>query len=249
MNGRMKELALIAMMIVMVLSVFGALIALPAGANEIVITFVEPPTPASGETVTVNYVNVTVSIAQTNISTVLLNWNGVNETMNAIGVNSWSYTKTGLVNGTYTYKVYANDTSLDNWGVSKTRTVIVAISEPTGVTVTGTIKGINQETISDATVTIGGYSDTTDADGKYSVINVPSDTYTITATATGYRSEAKADVDITTDATIDFVDNDGLLKEPCSDTTYVLQVINKWAADEITDTTKVLTQINIWAAS
>jgi len=224
------------------------------GASEIVITFVEPPTPANGATVTVNYVNVTVSIAQTNISTVLLNWNGENETMTKVGLNSWSYhdnesvAKTGLVNGTYTYKVYANDT-LDNWGVSKTRTVTVNISEPTGATITGTIKGINQETISNAAVTIDGYSDTTDADGKYSIMNVPSGLYTISVTATGYRSESKADVSITTDATVDFVGNDGLLKEPCSDTTYALGVITKWANDVITDTTKVLTQIQIWAAS
>jgi len=153
-----------------------------------------------------------------------------------------------LVNGTYTYKVYANDT-LDNWGVSKTRTVTVNISEPTGATITGTIKGINQETISNAAVTIDGYSDTTDADGKYSIMNVPSGLYTISVTATGYRSESKADVSITTDATVDFVGNDGLLKEPCSDTTYALGVITKWANDVITDTTKVLTQIQIWAAS
>ena len=85
------------------------------------------PTPADGSTVTVNYVNVTVNVTDpSGVSTVLLNWNGLNETMNMTADNTWSVNKTGLSNGDYTFKVYANDTA-GNMGVSETRVVTVNV--------------------------------------------------------------------------------------------------------------------------
>ena len=90
------------------------------------------PTPADGSTITVNYVNVTVNVTDSSdVSTVLLNWNGVNETMYMTADNTWSVNKTGLSNGDYTFKVYANDT-YDNWGASEARTVnVMTAAAPT----------------------------------------------------------------------------------------------------------------------
>jgi len=90
------------------------------------IAFIEP-TPPDGENLTVNYVNVTVRVTdKSGVCTVLLNWNGENETMNAIAPEIYSVNKIGLTKGTYTFKVYANDT-LNNWNVSETRSVIVSV--------------------------------------------------------------------------------------------------------------------------
>jgi len=93
-----------------------------------VIEFIEP-TPPDGANLTVNYVNVTVRVTdESGVGTVLLNWNGENETMYAITPEIYSVNKTGLTAGTYTFKVYANDT-LNNWNVSETRSVIVSVPQ------------------------------------------------------------------------------------------------------------------------
>ena len=98
------------------------------------IQFVEPPTPINNTEVNVNYVNVTVNVTDNFeiIDTVaLLWWGGINETMTNIwfagNVAQFNFNKTGLTDGTYSYKVYANDTA-GNMGVSETRVVIVNIS-------------------------------------------------------------------------------------------------------------------------
>ncbi|KAF5435825.1 hypothetical protein C5S35_10055 [Candidatus Methanophagaceae archaeon] len=93
------------------------------------IEFIDP-TPANNVEVTEDYVVVNVSITTDNISDVWLDWNGTNYTMSTTALNIYTYTATNLTNGmTYTYKVYANDTS-DNIGVSETRNV--TINETTG---------------------------------------------------------------------------------------------------------------------
>jgi len=91
------------------------------------IDFVEPPTPPNNSEVTANYVNITVRVSdESEVSVVLLNWNGVNETMYMTADGIWSVNKTNLTAGNYTYKVYANDT-FNNWGVSETRIVTVKL--------------------------------------------------------------------------------------------------------------------------
>ena len=99
-----------------------------------VIQFVTPPTPINNAEVNVNYVNVTVNVTDTLnlIDTIaVLWWDGTNETMTNIGYAGneaqFNFNKTGLTDGTYSYKVYANDTA-GNMGVSETRVVIVNIS-------------------------------------------------------------------------------------------------------------------------
>ena len=114
------------------------------------IDFIAPPTPADGSTVTVNYVNVTVSVADSSdVSTVLLNWNGDNKTMNMTADNTWSVDKMGLSNGDYTFKVYANDT-YNNWGASEVRTVNVM----TAVAPAVSIDPASQDVFADDTFTV-----------------------------------------------------------------------------------------------
>ena len=92
------------------------------------IDFVEPPTPPNNSVITTNYVNITVRVSdESGVSVVLLNWNGVNETMYMIADGIWSVIKTNLTAGNYTYKVYANDT-FNNWGASETRMVTVKLN-------------------------------------------------------------------------------------------------------------------------
>jgi len=91
------------------------------------ITFV-PPTPDNDAEVEVRYVFINVSVPDDDISVVTLDWNGTNYTMFSLCEGYYYYNNTGLPNGLYTYKVYANDTS-DNWNVSETRNVIVNVSE------------------------------------------------------------------------------------------------------------------------
>ena len=87
-----------------------------------------PPTPANNSINTTGYINIRVNVTDPDdeVSVVLLNWNGENETMYDIAPDIWSLTKTNMQTGNYTFKVYANDTS-DNWGVSDTRIVSVSV--------------------------------------------------------------------------------------------------------------------------
>jgi len=110
----------------------GAAVGIDPASQKVSVVDTTPPTikfvtltPADGSTVTVNYMNVTVNVTdESGVSSVVLNWNGVNETMYMTADNIWSVNKTGLSNGDYTFKVYANDT-YDNWGASEARTVNV----------------------------------------------------------------------------------------------------------------------------
>jgi S-layer protein (TIGR01567 family) len=84
--------------------------------------------PASDPaTVTVNYVNVTVTTTGTT-GIVYLKWDGgSNETMQGSG-NFFYRNKPGLANGAYSYIVYANDSTPGNWTSSGSRTVNVNVS-------------------------------------------------------------------------------------------------------------------------
>lgn len=97
------------------------------------ITFTSP-TPANNSTVSVNYiyVNVSISDAKSNIGPVILNWNGTNYTMakSMSGKSIYAYyNKISLSDGTYSYKVYAND-SAGNWNMSETRIVRIDATPP-----------------------------------------------------------------------------------------------------------------------
>jgi parallel beta-helix repeat protein len=98
------------------------------------ITFISP-TPNNASYINVNYttINVNVTDSQSNISSCILEWNGINESMNnIINYNKGAYcniTKTDLSEGTKTFKVYAND-SASNMGNSSTRTLYIDLTDP-----------------------------------------------------------------------------------------------------------------------
>jgi len=87
------------------------------------INFNEPPTPINGNTTTVNYVNVSVTLNES--GTALIKWDtDANVSMIGSGMNYY-YNKT-LPNGLHTYIVYANDTTPQNWS-SEPRTVTINV--------------------------------------------------------------------------------------------------------------------------
>ena len=60
------------------------------------------PTPANNSIINLNYINVTINASEP-LTSVLLNWNGVNESMQGSGVN-WHLNQTNLSDGVYTFK-------------------------------------------------------------------------------------------------------------------------------------------------
>ena len=93
-----------------------------------IIIFV-PPTPDNGTTLSRDWVYINTTITDNvAVSIALLEWNGVNETMNGAEPNYW-VNKTNLSDGTYVYRVYASDTS-GNWNVSETRIVYINTTIP-----------------------------------------------------------------------------------------------------------------------
>ncbi len=97
-----------------------------------------PPTPSDGaiiRTATIA-VNVTANDARLAISSCTLTWNGIDESMtitSGAGTSSvvCEKSKTSLADGTYTFKVKADDTA-GNMGYTEQRTVYVALSAITG---------------------------------------------------------------------------------------------------------------------
>ncbi len=92
-------------------------------------------TPDNG-TIAVDYINVSVALSSAG-GVAILNWNGVNDSSPMTGSGTSFYTnKTALSNGsTYTFFVYANDSTPSNWSVSNTRTVTVNIpASPPSIT-------------------------------------------------------------------------------------------------------------------
>ena len=82
------------------------------------------PTLANNSYTSNTWVYVNVSVSETP-SACLLEWAGTNESMTIAGSGANCYNnKTGLSDGTYTYKVFGNDSS-GNMNVSSLQTVIV----------------------------------------------------------------------------------------------------------------------------
>ncbi len=87
------------------------------------ITFIPPTDPNNTILTTRNWTFINVSISES--GSAWLEWNGVNESMSGAGTD-WHINKTGLGNGTYTYRVWAND-SAGNENVSETRVIEILI--------------------------------------------------------------------------------------------------------------------------
>ncbi|MFQ3550274.1 MAG: carboxypeptidase-like regulatory domain-containing protein, partial [Armatimonadota bacterium] len=81
-----------------------------------------------------------------------------------------------------------------NYGGSDMRAVFdnVTLSNTTLGTITGYVRDANNNPISGATVSTTGYSTTTNSSGAYTLSNVNPGEYTVTASKSGYASQAKS---------------------------------------------------------
>lgn len=102
----------------------------PIPVSDIPVITFESPTPENGfysssDSVIIN-VTATDDVA---IDVVILEWNGVNETMTNQGGDVWSTTKSSLAETSHSFVVYANDTS-NNVQVTTLRTFVVDVTNP-----------------------------------------------------------------------------------------------------------------------
>ncbi|MCK5594059.1 MAG: hypothetical protein KAI18_02335, partial [Candidatus Aenigmarchaeota archaeon] len=88
-----------------------------------IITFISP-TEDNNKYLSENYTYLNWSLTESNPDTTILNWNGTNYT---VGVDYSN--RTDLADGTYTYYLWANDTS-GNTNQTETRTVTVDSTDP-----------------------------------------------------------------------------------------------------------------------
>lgn len=84
-----------------------------------------PPTPSNNSIVNISQVFINVSLGET-AKIILLEWDGVNETMNISAPKTYFVNKTNLELGTYEYRVFASDNQ-DNLNVSETRIVTFSV--------------------------------------------------------------------------------------------------------------------------
>ena len=90
------------------------------------------PTPANGSIV--QAANVTINLSTTeSLSTVLLEWNGVNETLSQLHV-----TKSNLTDGTYTYKVFGKDVA-GKWNSTAQQEVTISTANQSTITITSPV--------------------------------------------------------------------------------------------------------------
>ncbi|MFZ5501559.1 MAG: hypothetical protein ACOY58_06595, partial [Candidatus Micrarchaeota archaeon] len=91
------------------------------------IGFIAPTSP-NGTTIYVGETTINTSIIDgIGVLSVIMEWNGTNESMAYQGGDNWHSEKTGLAPGTYIYRVWAADYA-GNWNSSETRYLIVAAS-------------------------------------------------------------------------------------------------------------------------
>ena len=92
----------------------------------------ESPTYDNDTAIKINYSFINVSITEQYLDNVWLDWNGTDEDLSCIGTLPnyiCSVNKTGLTEGIYTYKAYANDTS-NNINSTETRTLLIDFTNP-----------------------------------------------------------------------------------------------------------------------
>jgi hypothetical protein len=86
------------------------------------------PTPANGGSQTEKYLTINISITEANPDTIILNWNGTNQTVAYAGQHT-TVTKSSLADGAYTYYVWMND-SAANDNITGTRAVTIYTPAP-----------------------------------------------------------------------------------------------------------------------
>lgn len=86
------------------------------------------PTPSNGSFVNASWIFINISSNEA-LSMAILEWNGTNESMQGSGSN-WYLNKTSLVEESYSFKVYAND-SVGNTNVTQEMIVSIDFTPPT----------------------------------------------------------------------------------------------------------------------
>ncbi len=143
--------------------------------------------PANNTNTTDNYVNVTATLDNTGAAQ--LNWQGQNYSMNGTGTSFWK-NMTGLLSGSFNFRVYANGTS-GNFNLTEIRTVTVNLSNITNVSgaINSTTGNFSADIIlispsGNVTVTIfNGTNATVNGTAPGNITNSPAQ---INATLTGY---------------------------------------------------------------
>gem|GEM_PF-3509721 len=136
----------------------------------------------------------TTGISDANVS--------INATTYAITDANGAYTLSGIAQGTHTVTASAAGYASSSASVSVTAgqtsfcNFNLTLLSETG-NITGVVKDENNNTISGATVTADGYSNTTDTNGSYAITGLPAGTYNVTASKTGYVSSTQTNVNVT----------------------------------------------------
>ena len=146
-----------------------------------------PPTPKNNSILTVNHTVINIT-ANEKLSTALLEWNGVNETMDGAGMN-WYLNKTNLSDGNYTFRVYGNDT-LNNWNATETRVIEINTTMPDT-----TPPVITNVTVTDITTNSARIAwDTDELSDSLVKYGIESGNYTLSALSTSFVLEHSVDL-------------------------------------------------------
>ena len=163
----------------------GQVVAVGAGAT-VTQNFALAPNPGT--------ITGVVSDASTGLplSGATVSYSGGSTSTNASG----QYTLSAVTEGSYTVTTsaagYGTQATTDSVGPGAVVTQNVALSQAPG-SVTGTVtSAATALPVSGASVTYSGGSTTTNASGGYTLSNVPSGTYSVTVTATGYQAQSQA---------------------------------------------------------
>ena len=162
-----------------------------------------------------SWILINATASDTHLANVTLQWNGTNTTLTGTGGAFW-LNETGLVDGTYTARVYANDTA-GNTNATSTRTYVIdrtsptiAIQSPTNTTYNTPDVDVNY-TVSDthlsscwytlngsAPVALSGCANTTLGplgDGSYDLIVYANDTFgNVNSSAVNFTVQAGVDL-------------------------------------------------------
>jgi Domain of unknown function (DUF1929)/Carboxypeptidase regulatory-like domain len=152
----------------------------------------------NGETSTLNFQLSTAGIL--NVTVVNSGGTPVSGTQVSLSGGQISTSLTGTTNASGAYSsswIPIGNYTVSSGSVSETATVttgkttsitITQSSGPTTGAITGTVTDSSGTALSGATVSSGGISDTTQANGTYSLANVPAGAQTVTASLTGFQT-------------------------------------------------------------
>lgn len=163
---------------------------------------VSTPVNVDGETSTLNFQLSTAGIL--NVTVVNSGGSPVNGALVSLSGGQIPTSLTGATNASGVYSsgwIPIGAYTVSSGSVSETATVstgkttsitITQSSGPTTGTITGVVTNSSGTALSGATVSSGGISATTQANGTYSLANVPAGAQTVTASLTGYQTATQS---------------------------------------------------------